>query len=239
MCGRFAMDKDVDDLIQAFVADGGRAQDWRPTFSMAPTMVAPLVREHRGRDGELKRELEPASWGFVPGWGKPGGRAPINARLETVATNGLFKRAFAGARAIVPMSGYFEWEQRDDGKQPFYLHGPDGASGLLAAAAVGAARKDGDDWAISFAIITREARDASGEVHDRMPVFLAPETWERWLDPEPVEGKAADELVQLLEHTSSAVASTVTHYPVDRKVNSTRTVDPEDPTLIQPLEETE
>ncbi|NQX15500.1 SOS response-associated peptidase [Rathayibacter sp. VKM Ac-2857] len=229
MCGRFAMDSETDALIAEFVAAGGRAADWAPDFSVAPTDAAPIVREHRHEEA-LEREIELASWGFRPSWAKGKGPSPINARLETVASNGLFRGAFAKQRAIVPMRGYYEWEARADGKQPWFLHGEEP---ILAAAGLYAARKEGDEWRISFTIITREARDASGEVHDRMPVFLTPVVRDAWLSPEPLA--SSEEMLATLDRASVAVASTITAYPVDRRVNNARTVDRHDPGLLDPV----
>lgn len=223
------MDSETDALIAEFVAAGGRVADWAPDFSVAPTDAAPIVREHR-HDEAVERELELASWGFRPSWAKGKGPSPINARLETVASNGLFRGAFAKQRAIVPMRGYYEWEARADGKQPWFLHGEEP---ILAAAGLYTARKEGEEWRVSFTIITREARDASGEVHDRMPVFLTPDVRDAWLSPEPLA--SAEEMLATLDRASVAVASTITAYPVDRRVNNARTVDRHDPGLLDPV----
>lgn len=88
-----------------------------------------------------------------------------------------------------------------------------------------------------FVIITREARDASGEVHDRMPAFLTPDTWDTWLSPEKLTGDRKTEALAMLEHTSSDVAATIREHIVDRKVSNSRTVDPSDPTLIDAVEQ--
>ncbi|WP_082480955.1 SOS response-associated peptidase [Rathayibacter sp. Leaf299] len=230
MCGRFAMDSETDELIREFVAAGGRAADWAPDFSVAPTDSAPIVRE-RLHDGAVEREVELASWGFTPSWAKGKGPSPINARLETVASNGLFRGAFAKQRAIVPMRGYYEWQTLADGKQPWFLHGEEP---ILAAAGLYTAKKDGEAWRVSFTIITREARDASGEVHDRMPVFLTDEVRDVWLSPEPLD--SAEEMLATLDGASAAMASTITAYPVDRRVNNSRTVDRRDPSVLEPVE---
>ncbi|WP_198416899.1 SOS response-associated peptidase [Cryobacterium sp. TMT2-23] len=163
------------------------------------------------------------------GWAKQGGPAPINARLESVASNGMFRSAFAGQRCLVPMAGYYEWQQMEDGKQPYFIHG-DGD--VLAAAGVYAARQEDDEWKISFTIITRAARDASGEIHDRMPVFLTPDVWDQWLRPEKISDK--EQALSMLDRSSVAIAKTVTAYPVARVVNNLRTLDSEDPELIRP-----
>ncbi|MCM6762410.1 SOS response-associated peptidase [Rathayibacter sp. ZW T2_19] len=224
------MDSTTDELIREFVAAGGRAADWAPDLSVAPTDSAPIVRERR-HDDDVQREVELATWGFTPSWAKGKGPSPINARLESVASNGLFRSAFAKQRAIVPMRGYYEWEARADGKQPWFLHGEEP---ILAAAGLYTARKEGEEWRVSFTIITREARDASGEVHDRMPVFLTPDVRDQWLRPEPLD--SAEEMLATLDRASVAMASTITAYPVDRRVNNSRTVDRHDPSVLEPIE---
>ncbi|MBF4571537.1 SOS response-associated peptidase [Herbiconiux sp. VKM Ac-1786] len=234
MCGRFAMSAETDELIAEFVARGGRLEDWRPSYNVAPTEESPIVRE-RLIEGELVRQLDAASWGLKPSWAKPGGPAPINARLESVSTNGLFRNAFAQRRCIVPMNGYYEWEATEHGKQPHYIHAPES---VLAAAGLYEVRKVGEEWSVSFTIITREAADASGEVHDRMPVFLTPDTWEHWVEPMKLEKTdEKEELLAMLDRSSLAVASTITTYPVSKRVNNVRdtSVAKDDPTLIEPL----
>ena len=229
MCGRFAMNKETDDLISVFVAEGGNVHDWVAAYSIAPTDPAPIVRERAG-DAGVRREVNLASWGFRPAWAKPGGPAPINARLESVATNGMFRSAFASQRCIVPMLGYYEWQQQSDGKQPYFLHTE---SELLAAAGLYTARKEAGEWSLTFTVITREACDASGEVHERMPVFLTPDVWDEWLRPEKIT--ATEESIGMLDRSSVAIASTIVGHPVDRKVNNVRTVNPLDPDVVAPL----
>ena len=67
-----------------------------------------------------------------------------------------------------------------------------------------------------FVVVTREARDASGEVHDRMPVILAPGDWAEWLegdDPAALMRSAPDDLLRV--------------WPVSKAVNSPRNNGPE------------
>ena len=229
MCGRYVVPNTTDELLSFFDATGANAADWKPSYSVAPTDPAPIVREWI-HDETVQRDVDLASWGLKPSWAKPGGPAPINARLESVASNGLFRSAFASQRCLVPMAGYFEWQQMEDGKQPYFLHG-DGH--VLAAAGLYAARKKDDEWKISFTIITRAASDASGEIHDRMPVFLTPDVWDQWLRPEKIRDK--EEALSMLDRSSVAVAKTVTAYPVSRVVNNVRTLDSEDERLIEKI----
>ncbi len=227
MCGRYANDIAINDLMAFFDAVPGTAFDWVARFSIAPNTRAPIVREWLDED-EVRREVDYARWGLRPGWAKESGPKPINARLETAATNGMFRTAFAAQRCLVPMSGYYEWEATPSGKQPHYIHAP----GPLAAAGLYAARKDEEsgEWALTFTIITCEARDASGEIHDRMPVFLQPELWSDWLSPVKLEDKEA--MTTRLTASSDDVAQTISTHRVSRQVNSTQRANPTDPSLI-------
>lgn len=231
MCGRYANDVKIDALMRTFDASPGTAYDWAGAFSIAPSTHAPIVREWHHED-VTTREVDYARWGLRPSWAKDSGPRPINARLETAATNGMFRTAFTGHRCVVPMVGYYEWEDTPTGKQPHYIHG----TGILAAAGLYAPRKDDrtGEWALTYTIITREARDASGEVHDRMPTFLLPDLWDGWLDPEPLDDPL--EMTARLAESSDAVAQSLTSYRVSRQVNSTQKADPTDPDLIAPID---
>jgi putative SOS response-associated peptidase YedK len=229
MCGRFVVPSTIDELLSVFDATGDNAVDWQPSYSVAPTDPAPIVHEWI-HDESVQRDVDLASWGLKPGWAQPGGPAPINARLESVASNGMFRRAFTSQRCLVPMAGYFEWKQMEDDKQPYFIHSD---NDLLAAAGLYAARPEGDVWKVTFTIITRPARDASGQIHDRMPVFLTPDVWDQWLRPEKITDK--QEVLTMLERSSVAVAKTMTAYPVSRTVNNVRTLNREDPALVEPV----
>jgi SOS response associated peptidase (SRAP) len=44
--------------------------------------------------------------------------ATFNARAETVETKPFFCDAFKRNRCLIPMSGYYEWQDRPAGKRP-------------------------------------------------------------------------------------------------------------------------
>ncbi|MGP5292179.1 SOS response-associated peptidase [Brachybacterium tyrofermentans] len=237
MCGRFTLAFEADGLLRSYVATShDHAGEWEPVYSVAPRTKAPVVREHVDDDGEVQRTLELARWGLHPSWAKDKGPRPINARLETIATNGMFRGPFSSGRAVVPMTGYYEWvEAADGGKDPFFVHHPDGE--LLHAAGLTAARKaeDGKSWDVTFTVVTREARDAGGEVHDRMPVFLTDEAVQEWLVPGKLEAEQKDPLLAQLDAASMTIAGQLVTVPVDRKVNNVRTLDRTDQSLVDPL----
>jgi putative SOS response-associated peptidase YedK len=223
MCGRY------DNLIarEAYKALFGaeRLPRWNfpPRYNVAPTDQIPIVRVDP-RDGE--RELALARWGLVPWWAKEIPKAPhINARAETVHRTPLFREAFARRRALIPATGFYEWQKRADGKQPYRFRRRDlepfAFAGLWEFCRLG-----GEDI-LSAAIIVGEPNPLAAAVHDRMPVILAPADYDRWLDrATPIEALKA--MLKPLP------AELMEAYAVSRLVNSVRN-DREE--CIAPVEE--
>ncbi|MAO80486.1 MAG: DUF159 family protein [Nocardioides sp.] len=240
MCGRFALSKETDELIAEFVAAGGRPEDWRPAWSIAPTNNVPIVRDAVSDTGEIQRELTMARWDWPKPANRPSGPPIINARIEKLPT-GFWVGAFSNSRCIVPMApGYLEWTGERGDKQPHLIYG----DGILAAAGLTWTAEIAGERQRIFVVVTREARDASGEIHDRMPAFLTRDLWDDWLNPASltVDGdtlaskRNRAELLDELDASSSVIAATMRTHLVDRRLNNTRTVDRYDPTLLAPLQ---
>ena len=119
-----------------------------PVPARAPAAVElPAALQHRARPTRSRssgstratatRELVMARWGLIPCWMKEKPKIPhINARAETVHKLPLFREAFAKRRALIPATGFFEWQKRADGKQP-YRFVPEGPRALRLRRAVG------------------------------------------------------------------------------------------------------
>lgn len=225
MCGRFAMNKETHDLVEEFVLQGNDFRDWRPSYAIAPTQTIPIICERANADGEILRTVVPATWNFRLNKGKP----LINARLETVAEKGIWKGAFASARCIVPMRGYYEFIGEPGAKIPHFIQG--GTEQLAAAGLVAAVKVD-DEWDLTAAIITRAARDALGEIHDRMPAFLSPDVNDAWLDPQKTEDPGhVEETLAMLEAVSTEEARTMrTHIAIGRSTTPAPPTRPTQPT---------
>jgi putative SOS response-associated peptidase YedK len=167
-----------------------------------------------------------ARWGLVPWWSKEMPKIPhINARAETVHEKALFREAFGKRRALIPATGFFEWQKRADGKQPYRFRRKDFEP--FAFAGLWEFCRLGDEDILSAAIIVGEPNPLAAAIHDRMPVILEPEDYDRWLDADtPIE-----ELRSLLKPYP---AERMEGVAVSRAVNSVKN-DTEE--CIQPIGE--
>lgn len=188
-----------------------------PRYNIAPTQSVAIVRLAHKSD---QRELAVVKWGLVPSWAESPsiGSRMINARAESAAEKPAFRKAFRQRRCLVPADGFFEWETILKQKQPHYITLRDG--GLFAIAGLWEWWRRETEVIESCTLLTTDANDVVRPLHDRMPVILPPEAYDRWLDPN-VEDPA--ELMSLLK---TYPAEAMTERPVDRIVNSPATDDP-------------
>ncbi len=241
MCGRYVNSRTVDELAEVFSAVPDEdAQTLEPDYNVAPTdpVAAVLMRRPRGEDGtrrgEPVRRLTVLRWGLVPSWAKDRriGTRMINARLETAAEKPAFRRAFAARRCLLPADGYYEWTSPEPGtkgpRRPWLIRPRDG--GVLALAGLYEVWRDTADPSASLvwtsAVITTEAVDEAGRVHDRMPMLVEPDSWSAWLDPDLHEAELLRELLQ------PAMPGRLEVVPVSTAVNDVRADGPE---LVRPL----
>ena len=105
MCGRYASYLPAEAVRRTFRTVNPLLNQ-APSWNVAPTQMAPVVRRHP-ETGE--RHLDLLQWGLLPYFTKNPvhARRPINARAETVATSGMFRRAFELRRAIVPADAFY------------------------------------------------------------------------------------------------------------------------------------
>jgi putative SOS response-associated peptidase YedK len=220
MCGRMTQQRPTSELAEIFEAEdridlpGGR-------FNVAPTDDAAVVVQR-----EDHRAITAYRWGLIPHWSdnaKTGNRM-FNARAETIDRQPAFRYAFQKRRCLVPVDAYYEWQRAGEARQPYAVVRPDGKP--IALAGLWAGWKDEDTGEIirSFTIVTTSANSMMSPIHDRMPVAIPEEHWDRWLDPTITDAEALAELKNLLIPTPDGDLEL---YPVSQRVNSVRNDGPD------------
>jgi putative SOS response-associated peptidase YedK len=171
-------------------------------------------------------KLGPLRWGLIPYWCEDpkGGRKPINAKCETVQTLPTFRDAYRKRRCIVPVDGFFEWKaiKGQRAKQPYAIAMKDGSPFGLGGLWENWKDPKSDEWIRTFAIITTDANEMVDEIHDRMPLIIAPRDYGRWLsdDPDP------HDLMRVFP------AEPMRMWPISTRVNRPEN---DDPSIVEPI----
>jgi putative SOS response-associated peptidase YedK len=183
MCGRYYRRSDKQQIAEAFRLGLPTTFEILPSFNVCPQSFQPIVRldEETG-----KRELAQARWGLVPFWAKDAKMAynTINAKAETLATSPAFREALKRRRCLVPLDGFYEWEPSGGkNKQPYAVGLASG--GLFGVAGLWDRWKDkaSAEWLDTFTVITTDPNEVMEPFHNRMPVILRPDDFERWMEP--------------------------------------------------------
>jgi putative SOS response-associated peptidase YedK len=178
MCGRYAAFRSVDEIRRIF-ATTNAPPNFEPTWNMAPTRLAPVVRLD---PQSHERNLALLRWGLVPHWAKDpkATRQPINARSETAATSPMFRDALARRRAVVPIDAFYEWQATNGAKSPHAVARADGQP-IAAAGLWEGWRGGGGEILRTFTILTTAASAVLRPLHERMPVILERADWPLWL----------------------------------------------------------
>lgn len=211
MCGRYALAVDTAQLTAEFEVSLSAPIERR--YNIAPSQPLLVIRhDTQARNAALLK------WGLVPSWSKDMTIAArlINARSETVVEKPAFRSAFNRRRALVPASGYYEWQARVTGKQPYYIYPIDGD--IFAIAALWEHWEQDGTVIETCALLTCAANMPLAQIHARMPVVIDRADYADWLAPET----QAREALKLLR---PAPDGRFAMHAVSRRMNSARNDD--------------
>ena len=212
MCGRFSQTASPEAIAQQFELTDPPL--FTPRYNVAPSQPLAAIRIDPDR---ATRTLVMLRWGLIPSWAKDPkiGFQCINAKAETVAEKPSFRSAFKKRRCLIVATGFYEWQVQGRSKQPMWI-------GLrskrpFAFAGLWEHWKPAEGEPLeTCTIITTEPNDLMAPIHNRMPVILAPTSYDQWLDP---HFQQIEPLQVLLRPYPS---EELTAYPVSTVVNNPR-----------------
>jgi len=109
----------------------------------------------------------------------------FNAKSETLAEKPSFRNVLNRKRCLVLANGFYEWHTEERTKIPYYIGIRDQTAIALAGLYDQWTNPQSGESLNTFTIITTRANPMMEEIHNlkkRMPVILAPENEQRWLD---------------------------------------------------------
>ena len=159
MCGRYSVQKKTLLVANGLVKKNINVDLEQDNFNCAPGGKYPCIKS--ATNGKY---LEATLFGILPSWAKPDFRRLHNARLEGIETKVSFKKLIVNSRAVIPITGFYEWAKENEKKVPHYFTRTDDQDIFLAGI-----HDNGQ-----FTIITREAaNDENARVHHRQPVIIS------------------------------------------------------------------
>ena len=176
MCGRYNLIATKAEIMAHFAVPC--LPDYQPDYNIPPgqDVLAVISLE----DGSHKAVN--LHWGLIPSWAKDKKIASrtFNARAETVTEKPSFRSAYQHRRCLIPATGFFEWYQTETGKHPYHIHKAD--NGLFAFAGLWEHWQHEQASVYSCTLITMAAEGKMARIHERMPVIIRPDYYQRWLD---------------------------------------------------------
>ncbi|RUU94716.1 SOS response-associated peptidase [Mesorhizobium sp. M1A.F.Ca.IN.020.03.2.1] len=185
MCGRFALTASPDQT--AAILGLAELGAFPARYNIAPTqpVLMAFASPPRAPGSNLPdRQAMLVRWGLIPTWVKDTKEFPLlfNARSEGVLQKASFKTAMRHRRALVPASGFYEWQQSGSAKgQPYWIQ-PRRGGGIAFAGLIKTYAEPGGSEVDTGAILTTRANAGTAHIHDRMPVVIEERDFARWLD---------------------------------------------------------
>lgn len=230
MCGRFSQEAELSEIkLELKVEQLELFREFRSAYNIAPSHSGGFEQAFvlQTRDGQ--RAIRLGRWWMIPHfWSKPLKALPaaFNARSEEIAQKPFWRDAFRHQRCLVPATGWREFRAEGKLKQPYQFRL---AQRLFAFAGVWSSWTSPDGELVeSFAIVTTEPNAVAAEYHDRMPLVIEPDLYDRWLDPE------ADAQQVLAEARARAAQLSLDVYPTNPLGNNVRFEGPEVVERLEP-----
>lgn len=206
MCGRYVITSPPDAIRALFGYD--ERPNFPPRYNVAPTQPIPTVRLADG-----KRTFALMRWGFIPAWVDDPKTLSllINARGESLLDKPAFRNAMRRRRCLFPADGFYDWRAGEP-KRPYFVRAKSGTRLAFAGLWETWTGPNGEEVDTAAIVTTRSTR-ALAAIHERMPVIVAPEAFDLWLDCATVEAEAAAALI------APAPEALLEHYEVSPAVN--------------------
>jgi putative SOS response-associated peptidase YedK len=218
MCARYVITSPADAVRALFGYD--ERPNFPPRYNVAPTQPIPIVRLLDG-----KRSYALMRWGFLPAWVKDPRTFSllINARGESVLDKPAFRNAMRRRRCLIPADGFYEWSDGTP-RRPYFVRPKAGGPIAFAGLWETWTGPNGEE-VDTAAVVTTPANRLLAPIHDRMPVIVAPDAFDLWLDCANVEAATATVLMM------PAADALLECYAVSNAVNRATNDSPE---LIAP-----
>jgi len=172
MCNLYRMTKGVDEVARLFAVEPDQGANFAD--ELYPGYPGLVVAEGTARA---------MNWGFpVVLTGKQGQKLkpkPVTNARDDKLHSPFWRESFTARRCLIPVSAWAEPEGSSGQMTRTWYHLP--GQDIFAVAGLW---RQSAEWGAVYAMVMTEASPQMRDVHDRMPVILAPRDWPRWTGPD-------------------------------------------------------
>ena len=178
-----------------------------PRYNGAPSQEHWVIRQHP-ETGE--RTLDRLTWGLIPGWIKEAvAQAQAHQRHRRAGGDGADVPRGLRQAALPAADRQLLRVEEDQGRkgQAALCHRHEERRAVRAGRHLGGWRHpETDEIVRTFCVITTDANELVADIHNRMPVILPPEAYDRWLSTDrarparpagPLSRRAHDDVADL------------------------------------------
>jgi putative SOS response-associated peptidase YedK len=220
MCGRYLITTAPEAMRRLFRYP--EQPNFPARYNVAPTQPIPIVRLNEG-----KRQFALVRWGLIPSWVKDpkAFSLVLQARSDSVLDKPSFRNAMKRRRCLIPADGFYEWNEAKTPRRPYLVRPKHGGPIAFAGLWETWMGPNGEEMETA-AIITTDANKTLHAIHHRMPVVVAPDAFDFWLDCANVDAMTAAAL--LVPAPESLFEAYEISTAVNRVANDT-------PAILEPL----
>ncbi len=187
MCFSINLNIEKSALEKSYHAKFSASYGYTP-FYFASAFENPMVPVIANRDSSL---IVPMVWGLIPHWVTTPEQANLirsktyNARIETIHEKPSFRYAARSNRCIIPVTGFFEWQEVNGKKVSWLIKPRADATFSIAGLWNSWTNVETGELIDTFTIITQPANELMSQIHNtkkRMPAIVDKDLVKSWLD---------------------------------------------------------
>ncbi|ETE65300.1 hypothetical protein L345_08926, partial [Ophiophagus hannah] len=229
MCGRTAVTLGADRIRRACAYHNNRGERKYPEWQNADKYISSFNKSPQSNSpnaNSSERILVAMRWGLVPSWFKETDPSKMqyntsNCRSDTMMEKFCYKiPLLKGKRCVVLADGYYEWQQHNGQKQPYFFYFAQTEQETFTKPEMEDEVEDSKGRKLLTMAGIFDCWEPQNGAEPLMPAILdGDEAVKKWLDFAEIPAEAALHLIQPTENIAFHPVSTI-----NTKINASSTV---------------
>ena len=201
MSDRFVFQATRDEVERQFNVHSERDDFFKSHYNITPgSLITAVFQEHGAR------AVNNFLWGLIPpdAEDERAGAEQYETTIDEIREDEWQTACLENRRCLIPAHGFYKWKTTKKKNTPFYIRLL--SNELMAFAAIYSVWQSPSGRDVySCSMLTTQANALVQPVGDRMPVIVDPGQYQVWLQPEALNQRTLDRLLQSYPMSEMAV----------------------------------